>query len=289
MRKSLTVLVCILALSAWVLAQDKDKDKDKQQAERITNGPVVESTKATSATIAWSTNTGGSSVVKYGTDPNNLNQTAEEPYHMGHGTHRVEIKNLKPGTTYYYQVVSAHGQGTGTEATSQVGQFTTPGQGQGGGAQAAAAPQGAAASGDKVPMYRAYDPKTGGHFFTDNQQELQSAISRYGYRSEGVAGYIMSTQAPGTVPLYRLRGPNGDHFYVTDPSQAQQAASQYHYTNEGPAGYIASSQQPGTVPLYRFVNPNNSQHTYTHDATEVQQLTSQGWRNEGVIGYIWPS
>ncbi len=289
MRKSLAVLVCVFALSAWVLAQDKDKDKDNKQAERITNGPVIEATSSNSATIAWSTNTGGSSVVKYGTDPNNLTQTAEEPYHTGHGTHRVKINNLKPGTTYYYQVVSAHGQGTGTEATSQVGQFTTSGQGQPGQSQPGAPAAAQAASGNKVPLYRAYNPKNGSHFFTDNAQEEQNAVSKMGFRNEGIAGYIMSTQAPGTVPVYRLRGPNGDHLYVTDASQAQQAQSQYHYTNEGVAGYVASSQQPGTVAWYRFVNPSNGEHTYTSDPTEIQQITAAGWHNEGVIGYIWTS
>ncbi len=98
-------------------------------ALQITNGPVVEYVGNKSAEIAWTTSTGGSSVIRYGTDPNNLNQTAEEPYQAGSGsqhvTHRVTIKNLQPNTTYYYIVQSGQGQGTGTGIQSSVSQFHT--------------------------------------------------------------------------------------------------------------------------------------------------------------------
>ncbi len=285
MRKTLAIIVSVFALTAWVVAQTGAK-----QAERITNGPVVEAVTGNSATIAWSTNTGGSSVVKYGTDPNNLNQTAEEPYHMGHGTHRVEIKNLKPGTAYYYRVESAHGQGTGTEAQSQVGQFTTSGQGGQAAApgQAAQPAQGAqAANGTKVPLYRAYNPSTGAHLFTHSYQEESTAVSQ-GWKQEGIAGYIMNNQAPGAEPLYRLSNAKGDHFYTANANEASQAASR-GYTNEGIAGYISSTQQPGTTPLFRLVDPNNGDHFYTNNPSERQQDLSKGWKDEGIVGYVWTS
>jgi phosphodiesterase/alkaline phosphatase D-like protein len=95
------------------------------QQLQITKGPVVESTTNNSATIAWSTNTSASTVLNYGTDPNNLTQTVQAPW--GGLTHRVTIQNLQPGTTYYYQVTSAQGQGTGTGAISSVQSFTTQG------------------------------------------------------------------------------------------------------------------------------------------------------------------
>jgi len=97
--------------------------------EKITQGPVVEGFGNNWAVIAWSTNTGGSTIVKYGTDPNHLTETAEAPYSDNEKTasqnHRVHLKNLKPGTTYYFTVVSGQGEGTGTQAASSVGQFTT--------------------------------------------------------------------------------------------------------------------------------------------------------------------
>ncbi len=52
----------------------------KPAAEKITDGPRVEGVGDNWAIIAWTTNTGGSSVVKYGTSAGSLTQTAEAPY-----------------------------------------------------------------------------------------------------------------------------------------------------------------------------------------------------------------
>ncbi len=125
-------------LAASVMVQPLIAQKTAAKpAEQIVDGPRVEGTGDTWAVIAWTTNTGGSSVVNYGTDRNNLSQTAQAPYansnklKTGHEVHRVHIKNLKPGTTYYFAVSSGHGEGTGTQAKSGVQQFTTKGAGQG--------------------------------------------------------------------------------------------------------------------------------------------------------------
>src|SRR3954462_14393051 len=105
------------------------------QEVKITKGPVVEHTSADNAIVAWSTNVASSTVVKYGTDQNNLSQTAQAPW--GGLTHRVTIKNLEPGKTYYFQVDSGQGQGTGGNTMSQIGNFTTQaGPGSGGSASA---------------------------------------------------------------------------------------------------------------------------------------------------------
>jgi hypothetical protein len=147
MKKLVLLLVSALLLSGLALAQSHD-DHDRAamatpqdqhgwnndhregaRDERITNGPVVENLGDRWATIAWSTNTGGSSIVHYGTDPNRLSLMAESPYANDTGrpgeTHRVKLDHLRPGTTYYYIVDSGQGQGTGTEAHSHVEQFTT--------------------------------------------------------------------------------------------------------------------------------------------------------------------
>ena len=126
MSKKLSILFVIfsLALASAALAQ-------KHPPEKIINGPVVEGVGDTWAVIAWTTNTGGSTILKYGTDQNNLNQTAQAPYadneKVEHQTHRVHLKNLKPGTTYFCQAFSGQGEGTGTSDPSQIGQFTTKG------------------------------------------------------------------------------------------------------------------------------------------------------------------
>ena len=131
---SLSVLFALFAsFPIMSLAQDRRPDQDRRQAdERIVEGPTV-GVGDTWATITWTTNTGGSSVVRYGTNPDRLRQTAESPYADNDRTrsqnHRVQIKDLQPNTTYYYVVDSGQGEGTGTEARSRVERFTTRGSG----------------------------------------------------------------------------------------------------------------------------------------------------------------
>lgn len=122
----------IMSLAAQDRRPDQDRDRDRRAPdERIINGPVVEGVGDTWATIAWTTNTGGSSVVRYGTDRDRLGQTAESPYADNDRTraqnHRVQLKDLRPNTTYFFIVDSGQGEGTGTEARSRVETFTTRG------------------------------------------------------------------------------------------------------------------------------------------------------------------
>lgn len=117
MRNRIAVLT-IAAFALWVVAMAS------AQNVQITKGPTVESVNPTSAVIAWSSNVNSSTVVKYGTDPNNLDQTAEAPW--GGLTHRVTINNLQSNTTYYFQVQSGQAQGTGTAALSNTASFHTP-------------------------------------------------------------------------------------------------------------------------------------------------------------------
>lgn len=264
MARNLAMSVIVLILGCGLAVAQATP-----QMERITNGPVVESVAGTSAVIAWSTDTGGSSVVHYGTSPQSLSQVAEAPYATGQNTHRVSLKGLQPNTTYYFQVISGQGQGTGTQALSGVGQFTTAENG-----------------GDKVPLYRAY--KTGGgHVFTTSYQEWQQA-AQSGGKDEGIAAYIMKSQAPGTEPLYRSYDPStGDNFYTSNAGENQHAL-QTGYQDKGIAGYVASSQTAGTVPLYRLYNAQTREHFYTTNDAEKNDASQKGFRVEGIAGYVWP-
>lgn len=128
MKKTNIWLLAILALLVTIASIAQERH-EKSPKERITNGPVIEGVGENWAVIAWTTDTGGSTVVRYGTDPNHLKEMAEAPYADNEKTsaqnHRVHLKNLKPGTTYYFTVVSGQGEGTGTQAASSVEQFTT--------------------------------------------------------------------------------------------------------------------------------------------------------------------
>jgi phosphodiesterase/alkaline phosphatase D-like protein len=101
---------------------------------RITQGPELELAKGYLTIIRWTTNNPGGSpdhfgIVHYGTDPNNLSQTAKSPIKLNpsHSTtiFRVRIQGLKPATTYYYTVESEEANGRSDGVTSGIKRFTT--------------------------------------------------------------------------------------------------------------------------------------------------------------------
>ena len=100
---------------------------------QIIIGPALESVAEKSAIVRWmSTTPPGAAehfgVVHYGTDPNDLSQTAKSPIrlNMAHPNtiFRVRVDGLKPGTTYYYTVDSTRPDGTSDGVKGTVNQFT---------------------------------------------------------------------------------------------------------------------------------------------------------------------
>jgi hypothetical protein len=112
-----------------------------KRAERvqITKAPELELAMDHLTIIRWTTNNPGGSdvhygIVHYGTDPQDLSQTAKNPIRLNQGhqytTFRVRIEGLKPRTTYYYTVTSEESNGTSDGVKSTVNKFTTPGPGE---------------------------------------------------------------------------------------------------------------------------------------------------------------
>jgi hypothetical protein len=76
-----------------------------QSSVRITNGPLFDQITPDSATIAWSSNLPSSFLVRYGTSPRVLDQTASIPWTPT--THRVVLHSLQPDTHYYFTIESS--------------------------------------------------------------------------------------------------------------------------------------------------------------------------------------
>ncbi|HWZ01013.1 MAG TPA: fibronectin type III domain-containing protein [Edaphobacter sp.] len=104
---------------------------------RITHGPELESASADdkSAIITWtSDNPGGSDehfgVVHYGTNPKELDQTAQSHIRLNrnHPTtvFRVLVAGLQPKTTYYYTVDSTQATGKSDGVKSPIRHFSMP-------------------------------------------------------------------------------------------------------------------------------------------------------------------
>jgi hypothetical protein len=110
----------------------------KAASVQITTGPALELARDDTAIIRWVTNNPGGSdghvgIVRYGTDPKDLSQTARSPITVNRTqqltTFRVSVNGLNPGTTYYYTVTSMESNGTSDGAESPVNQFTMPSPG----------------------------------------------------------------------------------------------------------------------------------------------------------------
>ena len=101
---------------------------DSNNSVRITGGPTIELLDDHSAVIAWDTNVQGSSRVEYGQNRNDLSQIAESPWGAGGLTHRVRIDNLRPDTTYFFEVETeqARGSGAGVESNRILSFRTLP-------------------------------------------------------------------------------------------------------------------------------------------------------------------
>jgi len=107
----------------------------KARRVQIVKAPELEMAAGHLTIITWTTNNPGGTddhygVVRYGTDPKNLNKTAKSPIRLNQGhpttTFRVRLDDLESRTTYYYRVDSEESTGRSDGVKSIVKKFTTP-------------------------------------------------------------------------------------------------------------------------------------------------------------------
>ena len=113
--------------------------QERAEHVEITKAPELESANSWMAIVRWTTtNPRGDDehygVVHYGTDPENLDQTARGHIRLNRAhpetMFRVRLQSLQPETTYYYKVTSVGASGENDGVESGVGQFTTPPPGE---------------------------------------------------------------------------------------------------------------------------------------------------------------
>jgi hypothetical protein len=130
---AITVVVNNLIAPQASAAQQRHVGHGSER-RRIVTRPALESTTHNTAIIRWTANTRGGTakhygIVRYGTNPENLDQTARSPNKWNQSlpnmTYRVRIDGLTPGTTYYFTVDAAQAEGRGMGLKSPVSQFTT--------------------------------------------------------------------------------------------------------------------------------------------------------------------
>ena len=284
MKRTFTLLGLSLMLSAPVAFAQKPMDQANEKAVHITQGPTITNISGNSATINWTTNSSGANRVRYRVAGSNSEwKTATHP---GGGTsHSLQLTGLEPGKTYEWQILTTDGdlRTSGQFQSAATANGTAPDVNASSSAAPAApaAGSGDTASGTKVALYRSVSNTNGGHLYSTTANDQAGA-----YKTEGVTGYLMTSQVSGTQPLYRLSNGKGDMVLTADPNLRATMQSQ-GYKDEGPVGYIATSQLAGTQPFYQVTSPDGANHFYTTSAGERDQVVGRGWKDQGTIGYVW--
>jgi phosphodiesterase/alkaline phosphatase D-like protein len=138
LKMAITAAAGGLLFSNPVVAQILPPQKRAEHIE-ILKGPALEIAHDDLAIIRWtSTNPGGDdehfAVAHYGTDPEDLSQTAKSHIRLNRGhaetIFRVRMQGLKPQTTYYYKVTSMGADGRSDGVESSVNHFTSAAPGQ---------------------------------------------------------------------------------------------------------------------------------------------------------------
>ena len=131
-----------------------------------------------------------------------------------------------------------------------------------------------------VDMFRLYNPNSGEHFYTGNEDEKDHLVS-LGWNYEGVAWYAPESSS---VPVYRLYNPNaGDHHYTMNKGE-KDILIELGWNDEGIGWYSVVTERE---PIYRLYNPNATTGTHHFTASEGERdyLISLGWKAEGIGWY----
>jgi hypothetical protein len=285
MKRRLTLLGLSLMLSAATAFAQRPMDDQNERNVRIVRGPDIVNVTDGSATINWTTSSSGANHVRYRVAGSN--DQWQSAYNQGGGTnHSVQLTGLQPGRTYEWQILTRDGD------LRTSGQFQTARREYRDGDRRDGDRHDRDRDGDRgydardygnrVALYRASNRQGNLHLYTTNDNEQNSR----GFHAEGTAGFILASQRRGTVPLYRMRGPNGDTMLALDQNEVAQMRG-YGYRDAGILGYVAGMQMPGTQPFLRLVNQDGSLHFFTTSDRERRQFLRNGWQELGPAGYIW--
>ena len=141
-------------------------------------------------------------------------------------------------------------------------------------------------------FWRLFSPGSGDHFYTTSTTERDNAVTKDGYRYEGIASYGYETEQTGTTAFYRLFSPgSGDHFYTTSTTERDNAVTNDGYNSEGVACYVYDSPPSGpngSAAFWRLFSPGSGDHFYTTSTTERDNaVANDGYHSEGVACYVY--
>lgn len=124
-------------------------------------------------------------------------------------------------------------------------------------------------------VYRAYNTKTGAHFYTSSKTEYDNLGSNW--NKEGIGWKSVDT---GAI-VYRLKNPNDGTYMFTTSYDEAISLVKASWKAEG----INFSSARNGKPVYRLYNPNAGDHFFTVSDDEKNNLVKAGWKYEGIAFY----
>ncbi|MEO8499798.1 MAG: Calx-beta domain-containing protein, partial [Vicinamibacteria bacterium] len=89
-----------------------------------------------------------------------------------------------------------------------------------------------------IPQFRLYHPGILQHHWTTDSNEAVTLAGSSSWFYEGTIGYLLPTQAPGSVPLYRMNLASPPiHLWTTDKNEYDTLATR-GWEKEGIVGYV---------------------------------------------------
>ena len=116
-RVAAFALALVISTIVPAVAAVPDRTQDNTH---ITNGPIAEYLADNAVEIAWSTRGSTQMALRYGTDPDHMEQVVEAAQRGRGKTHHARIQGLRPDTKYFFQVVSPDHQ-----PADEIGVFKT--------------------------------------------------------------------------------------------------------------------------------------------------------------------
>jgi hypothetical protein len=143
------------------------------------------------------------------------------------------------------------------------------------------------------PIFRFYNSKANGHFFTSNAAEAEYVAINYfdTFTFEGAAMYASATAKAGLTPLYRFyNSTNGGHFYTANAAEKAMVEKNYGgaFIYEGISFYVSLVDNGPQEEVYRFYNTTTNGHFYTADEAErnyVMNNYNGAFLYEGIAYY----
>lgn len=148
------------------------------------------------------------------------------------------------------------------------------------------------------PLYRYYKgvPETDHFYITDTYLQDLTTATNLGYTYEGIAGYLYSSQVPGSVPLYRLSKINAGtqdraHKYTVSASEVSSLTSA-GWTYEHIEGYVPQTtgwfNGSAVIPGFPFLSGGHIM-TARCQQTPIQNNVCNDTYNfrNGYVGYLF--